>query len=132
VETQSFWIWPAERGSLADKLVLCSDGLYSLVTEAEIAEAVSKLSPQEACAQLTERAKARGGFDNITLAVLPLEGQLREEAPAKPRSRITRRVPKAAEAPPLSWGARLAIVFFLALIGSVVTALMMLFRMSAS
>ncbi|OVE80336.1 hypothetical protein BVY02_00475 [bacterium J17] len=75
-----YWVWGVSGGEPKDKLLLCSDGLYSLVSETEIASAVSTNSPQEACVQLVELAKERGGFDNITLAILPLEGQLHEES----------------------------------------------------
>ena len=83
LETQEFWIWQVGENEPEDKLVLCSDGLYSLVSDSEIAEIVTKSSPQEACVQLIEVAKQRGGYDNITLAVLPLGGQLREESSQK-------------------------------------------------
>ena len=83
LDTQEFWIWQVGDHEPEDKLVLCSDGLYSLVSDPEIAEQVSKVSPQEACVQLIELAKSRGGYDNITLAILPLGGQLREESSRK-------------------------------------------------
>lgn len=54
-----------------DAFVLCSDGLTDLVHDAEILEAVSTgVHPSEAAQSLVERAKSRGGFDNITVAVL--------------------------------------------------------------
>lgn len=83
LDTQEFWIWHVGENEPEDRLVLCSDGLYSLVSDAEIAESISKNSPQEACVQLIELAKSRGGYDNITLAILPLGGQLREESSQK-------------------------------------------------
>ena len=79
LETQVFWIWSIPADQPKDKLVLCTDGLYSLVSDKEIAETVTRYSPQESCVRLVELAKSRGGYDNITLAVLPLLGQLREE-----------------------------------------------------
>lgn len=83
IDLQHYWIWNVSSGEPEDKLVLCSDGLYSLLSDQEIAEAVSRMSPQESCVHLVETAKDRGGYDNITLAVLPLGGQLREENPGK-------------------------------------------------
>ena len=59
-----------------DILVLCTDGLYSLVNEMEIAQVVKSMSPQSAALKLVEIAKARGGFDNITVAVIPLAGRV--------------------------------------------------------
>ncbi len=81
VITSKFWLWDAEEGAPQDYLVLCSDGLYSLVAEGEIANAVTQQAPQQACVQLVELAKQRGGYDNITLTVIPLSGQFRKEPP---------------------------------------------------
>ncbi len=81
LEAQQYWIWDVSAEEPEDRLVLCSDGLYSLVTEEEIASAVTSRSPQDSCVHLVELAKERGGFDNITIAILPLGGQLHEEQP---------------------------------------------------
>lgn len=81
VGTQKFWIWPAQEGEPNDILLLCTDGLYSLVSEGEIGNTVAQNTPQHACVKLVELAKSRGGFDNITLAIVPLPGQLRREPP---------------------------------------------------
>ena len=51
------------------------------LSDGEIASIVSKESPQRACAKLVDIAKSRGGFDNITIAVIPLGGQLKQEPP---------------------------------------------------
>jgi len=53
-----------------DVLVLCTDGLWGLVSEAEIQSAVRENSPTEACRILVQMAKTRGGPDNITLQVV--------------------------------------------------------------
>jgi serine/threonine protein phosphatase PrpC len=55
-----------------DVLVLCTDGLWSLVPEAEIQEIVTAQAPSAACSELVKRARERGGPDNITLQVLRL------------------------------------------------------------
>ncbi|RMG43710.1 MAG: serine/threonine-protein phosphatase [Candidatus Dadabacteria bacterium] len=81
VDLQRYWIWSMPEDQPTDFLVLSTDGLYSLVTEGEIANIVSQSTPQRACVKLVEMAKSRGGFDNITLAVIPLGGQLRQEPP---------------------------------------------------
>lgn len=81
VDVQKFWIWPSSEGISRDRIVLCSDGLYSLVSENEIAQIVSRYSPQEACVKLVELAKARGGYDNITVSIIPLVGEVRSEPP---------------------------------------------------
>jgi protein phosphatase len=53
-----------------DVLVLCTDGLWGLVPEAEILQAVSVNSPEKACRSLVAQARSRGGPDNITLQVI--------------------------------------------------------------
>jgi protein phosphatase len=57
------------------KLLLCSDGLWNMVTEDEIAEIVMRYdSPQEACDKLVALANTHGGTDNITAIVLQIPG----------------------------------------------------------
>ncbi len=53
-----------------DDLVLCTDGLWGMVTEEEIAKAASENSPADCCAALVKLARQRGGPDNITVQVL--------------------------------------------------------------
>ena len=53
-----------------DIFVVCSDGLYDLVEDKEIKEAVVTGTPQSACASLISLAKERGGHDNITVGIL--------------------------------------------------------------
>ncbi|MBR1764510.1 MAG: serine/threonine-protein phosphatase [Ruminococcus sp.] len=50
------------------KLLLCSDGLYDMVSAVEIAETL-QLDTSEACKRLVERAIAHGGIDNVTVIV---------------------------------------------------------------
>jgi protein phosphatase len=54
----------------ADTLVLCTDGLWSLIGETDLARIVRSSSPAQACAELVKMALERGGPDNITLVVL--------------------------------------------------------------
>jgi PPM family protein phosphatase len=53
-----------------DDLLLCTDGLWGVVTEEELEQAVSSTAPAECCAALVQLARQRGGPDNITLQVL--------------------------------------------------------------
>ncbi len=53
-----------------DRFLLCSDGLYDLVDDKEIMEAVLAGDAHSACAGLITLAKERGGYDNITIAVV--------------------------------------------------------------
>jgi protein phosphatase len=60
-----------------DILVLCSDGLTGVVTDAEIAEIASSRPPTFACKDLIALANRRGGPDNITAAVIRVDGDAR-------------------------------------------------------
>ena len=63
----------AEHGvamQVGDDLLLCTDGLWSVVAEEELEMAVSGNAPAECCAALVKLARQRGGPDNITLQVL--------------------------------------------------------------
>jgi PPM family protein phosphatase len=53
-----------------DILILCTDGLWSLVPEVDLARVVQAHSPAEACTRLVKMALERGGPDNITLQIL--------------------------------------------------------------
>jgi len=77
VDITEHWIWPLKRGELTDFIVLCTDGLYSMVAEDEISSIVAALPPEKACEELVNVANARGGFDNITVSIIPLQGHLR-------------------------------------------------------
>ena len=55
-----------------DVLLICSDGLWGLVRDAEILDAVENKSAEQAGRQLIGLARARGGPDNITVEILRL------------------------------------------------------------
>lgn len=50
-----------------DAYLLCSDGLYDLVDDVEIAQVTRRRTALEVCAQLIALAKSRGGRDNISV-----------------------------------------------------------------
>jgi PPM family protein phosphatase len=52
------------------RILVCSDGLWGLVSEAEIRTIVMEHHPQEACDKLVALANTRGGMDNITVIIL--------------------------------------------------------------
>ena len=53
-----------------DVLMMCSDGLSGMIRSDEIREVLMKCQdPLEACRELTDRANAAGGHDNITVIV---------------------------------------------------------------
>lgn len=71
-------LFPLEGGALAlkagDQLVLCSDGLWGLVRDNEIAQVLQQAQlPRDACAQLINRANLAGGADNISVIVVRIE-----------------------------------------------------------
>lgn len=57
-----------------DVLVLCTDGLWSVVSEAELARIALSEPPAEACGRLVNAALERGGPDNVTVMVLRVVG----------------------------------------------------------
>jgi serine/threonine protein phosphatase PrpC len=81
LSVQKFWIWAEPHKQSLDKIVLCSDGLYSLIEDEELGGIISDNSSANSCTMLIDLAIERGGFDNITVAVVPIEGQLRSEPP---------------------------------------------------
>lgn len=53
-----------------DIFVLCTDGLTNMICEEEIKNVVQSIDdPEEACAELVNRANKKGGGDNITVVV---------------------------------------------------------------
>jgi PPM family protein phosphatase len=54
-----------------DRLLLCSDGLTEMVSDAEIAEVLrEEPAPEAACRRLLQQANDAGGRDNITIVVV--------------------------------------------------------------
>jgi PPM family protein phosphatase len=53
-----------------DKLVLCTDGLWGVVSEREVASVMEGNGPADACRKLVGMALQRGGPDNVTVLVL--------------------------------------------------------------
>lgn len=58
---------PLQNGDL---LILCTDGLWSVIGENELARIAHSSAPAEACRKLVRAALQRGGPDNITVCVL--------------------------------------------------------------
>jgi protein phosphatase len=68
--TVDLFRWPLQ---IDDIIVLCSDGLHGLVSDAEIAQIAGEASPDDAVHQLIDLANSRGGTDNITVAIVQVE-----------------------------------------------------------
>lgn len=52
-----------------DRILICSDGLFSMLDEREMETIASKGAPEKACRRLVKRAKEEGGSDNITVLI---------------------------------------------------------------
>ena len=67
----------------ADRLLLCSDGLTDLVSDAEILEAFDNKAAEDAVESLIDLANQRGGHDNITVVSV----EIPVDIPAKKKKR---------------------------------------------
>jgi PPM family protein phosphatase len=72
-----------------DTLILCSDGLHGLVSDAVIAATASGRDPMDACRALIARALEAGGSDNVSVGVFRVEAV---EQKAQPADGATRRI----------------------------------------
>jgi PPM family protein phosphatase len=77
-----------------DVLVLCSDGLSTKASPAEIMSVIVGRRPADACRALVDLANARGGEDNISAVVLQVTGVKRPKRSliARLLSFVTQRV----------------------------------------
>ena len=56
-----------------DRLLICSDGLTNMVEDEQIADILSRGTPEEAVWALIEEANRAGGHDNVTVVVVDVE-----------------------------------------------------------
>lgn len=80
-----------------DILLLCSDGLHSVVNDATIARMVQAGEPDETARRLIDLANERGGPDNITVVVARLADAPQAE-PGTPPTATPTRTPEKREA----------------------------------
>jgi len=65
-----------EELQIGDTLLLCSDGLTNMVSDAEILQYLGAIpEPQQVCQALVQLANQKGGGDNITVVVGRLLGE---------------------------------------------------------
>lgn len=114
--------WRVE-GRDTDTIVLCTDGLYGLVSDLEIGEVVRSHTPERACQKLIALANERGGYDNITVSVVPLDGVLVDEPPANWDVILAQRARRRSKLnkPPLSMVTHAFILGSLAMLSAVMT-----------
>jgi protein phosphatase len=54
-----------------DQLLVCTDGLYSVIEDQELGQLISGLGASTACQRLVDIANQRGTADNLAVAILP-------------------------------------------------------------
>ncbi|MFP5262664.1 MAG: PP2C family protein-serine/threonine phosphatase, partial [Blastocatellia bacterium] len=80
VEVSTLEPFPVRAG---DRYLLCSDGLYDLVTDEEIERELGAFDDIHAAGErLIAMAKARGGHDNVTVGIIDLVPEGAEVADA--------------------------------------------------
>jgi PPM family protein phosphatase len=85
--------------TVGDRLLLCSDGLTSMVGDEDIRKILAgRGDPQAASEALVEAANAAGGQDNITTVVVDVEDS-KEPPPSVPADAASRQ-PRAESFPP--------------------------------
>lgn len=57
---------------IGDCFLLCSDGLYDLVDDAEMLSQSTMHTAQQACQELVQLANDRGGYDNISVIIIKI------------------------------------------------------------
>jgi protein phosphatase len=83
-----------------DTLVLCSDGLWNLVSAEEIQQIAAGSEPSEAAPKLVALARSRGGDDNITVEVARVRCATKAESvPGQNRTKPPRVAPEPGVAP---------------------------------
>lgn len=57
-----------------DRIMFCTDGLNSMITDQDISAILNRVDPQDACRGLIDAANEAGGEDNITIIVTDVVG----------------------------------------------------------
>ncbi len=63
-----------------DMVILCSDGLYETVPDAEMARVALSSAPRRFVERMIEAANAQGGYDNISVIIARVGGALAQTA----------------------------------------------------
>ncbi|MGI6681174.1 MAG: PP2C family protein-serine/threonine phosphatase [Bdellovibrionota bacterium] len=85
IATLSLWIWDSKDCDvdINDVILLCSDGFYNAVSEEEIMNKISECEKDYKLvgSELLDLAKSKNTNENISLAIVPLKGQLKNVLP---------------------------------------------------
>jgi serine/threonine protein phosphatase PrpC len=73
-----------------DTLVVCSDGLYNVLEDGEVRDAMAEDDPEAGCKALVGAANARGTPDNLTVAVVKIAGPAPEKQAPGLRGLVSR------------------------------------------
>ena len=71
-----------EKREAGDRWLICSDGLYGMMTKTVLAELASISDPAEAAEQLMQTALENGGRDNISLVLMTDDAGAKEDTSA--------------------------------------------------
>jgi PPM family protein phosphatase len=109
-----------------DRLLICSDGLSSMIEDRTLTEVLSSESdPQAAADRLVEAANEAGGEDNITVVLIDVVGGSSPQT-ARPPPQVRSATPTQAvdQHSGGGWGRRLAwgVLLLLIIVGGVLTA----------
>ncbi len=63
-------VWPADEIGEGDILILCTDGLYGVVSDAEITALATRYKAQDAANALVRRALEASTHDNVSVVVM--------------------------------------------------------------
>ena len=79
------------RMNQGDRILICSDGLYNMVPEADLLEIASRGDElSDNCKALIEKANANGGTDNITVILARVFGARASSLGCRGRRRVQR------------------------------------------
>ncbi|MGC9347854.1 MAG: PP2C family protein-serine/threonine phosphatase [Anaerolineae bacterium] len=68
-------LFPPVQLEPGDIVLLCSDGLYDMLADADIARLARNGSPRRAVERLISAANKQGGFDNVSVIIAQVEGK---------------------------------------------------------
>ncbi len=79
-------LFPPVRLLPGDRVLVCSDGLYDMLNDREIAEMAMNGAPRRAVQRLIAAANRRGGYDNVSVIVAQVRGKAAAAVPANGRA----------------------------------------------